>query len=250
MEKISKLAQIFAQYKIYPREKFTIDPEAGWFLENSDNYYAEGLKSDFLPKQNYQSEKRGADLPFWGKEYFSNKGGKRVFMVAQDSKTPDAGSIVFWAHLFGNLDLYEKFKSAFGINPKKLLRYDKFILEECGLSLDFLYRTDAKKIYKDNSWEKFNYDQSQNLLEDEINFCRPDAIIFLGRSGLELLGEKCKLADYYRGDENIRIKGVDCFVFPFPTGMGLIWKKKYQNEVKIEIGKLKNKLHGKGVECR
>jgi hypothetical protein len=33
-------------------------------------------------------------------------------------------------------------------------------------------------------------------------------------------------------------------VFPFPTGRGLIWKKKYQKYVDIEIGKLKNKSNG------
>ena len=240
MGKISKLAQIFSKYKIYPKDKFTTNTAVGWFLENSDNYYAQDLRNYFLSKQNYQSVKRGADLPFWGKEYFSNKSGKRIFVVTQDSQTPDAGSVVFWAHLFGNLDLYKKFRNAFGKNPETALRYDKFILEECKLNLDFLYITDAKKVYQDNSWKKFDYYQSQNLLEEEIKFCQPNVIIFLGNSGLELLtSKKWKLADYYKNDENIKIKGIDCFVFPFPTGQGLIWKKIYQKEVEREIGKFK-----------
>lgn len=242
MGKINELAQLFAKYRIYPKEKFTINTAVGWFLENSDNYYARDLRNDFLPKQDYQSEKRGADLPFWGEEYFSNRKGKRIFIVTQDSQTPNAGSIVFWAHLFGNLDLYKRFRNALDKNPETSLRYDKFILEECKLNLDFLYITDAKKVYQDNSWKKFNLYQSRNLLEEEINFCRPDVIIFLGGSGLELLGKKWKLADYYQGTKDIKIKGIDCFAFPFPTGMGLIWKKKYQKEVEIEIGKLKNNL--------
>ena len=242
MEKIGKLAQLFAKYSIYPKEKFAINTAAGWFLENSNNYYADDLRNDFLPKQNYSSEKRGADLPFWGKEYFSNGKGKRIFIIAQDSKTPDAGSIVFWAHLFGNLDLYKKFRSAFGKNPEAALRYDKFILDECELNLDFLYITDAQKVYQDNSWKKFDHDQSKILLEEEINFCQPDVIIFLGGSGLELLAERRKLADYYQSNENIKINGIDCFMFPFPTGMGLIWKKKYRKEVEMEIGKLKKKI--------
>lgn len=242
MEKVSKLAQRFAKYKIYPKEKFTVDTAAGWFLENSDNYYAQDLRNDFLPEQNYQSEKRGADLPFWGKDYFSGRKGERIFIVTQDSQTPDAGSIVFWAHLFGDSDLYKRFKNALGKNSEALLRYDKFILEECKLNLDFLYITDAKKVYQDNSWKKFDYRQSQKLLEEEIKFCQPDVIIFLGSAGLELLEEKRKLADYYQSNEAIKIKGIDCFVFPFSTGNGLIWKKKYQKEVEIEIGKLKNKL--------
>lgn len=243
MEKINQLAQLFSKYKIYPKEKFTINTVVGWFLENSDNHYAQDLRNDFLPKQNYQSEKRGADLPFWGKEYFSDKNGKRIFIITQDSQTPDAGSIVFWAHLFENLDLYKRFRIAFVKNPDTELRYDKFILEECKLNLNFLYITDAKKVYQDNSWENFNFHQSQNILEEEINFCQPDVIIFLGMSGLELLtGKNCKLADYYKNNKKIKIKGIDCFVFPFPTGQGLMWKNKYKKDVEIEIKKLKNNL--------
>jgi len=123
-ERISQLAQLFAEYEIYPKEKFTVDTLAGWFLENSDNYYAQDLRNDFLPKQNYQSEKRGADLPWWGKEYFSEQKGKRIFIVAQDSGTPDAGSIVFWAHLFGspNSGLYKEFKKIFVAARLKFLR--------------------------------------------------------------------------------------------------------------------------------
>jgi len=245
MTKIKELTRLFARYKIYPKKKFTIDTAAGWFLKNSDNYYAQGLRNDFLLKQNYQSVKRGADLPFWGKEYFSDRRGKRIFIVARDSEMSDAGSIVFWAHLFGSLDLYKKFRNAFGKNPNTVLRYDKFILEECKLNLDFFYITDAKKVYQDNSWKKFDCHQSQNLLEEEIDFCQPDIIVFLGCSGLELLtNKKWKLADYYKSDEDIKIKGIDCFVFPFPTGQGLIWKKKYQKYVDIEIRKLKNKSNG------
>ncbi len=227
MEKIIELAKIFAKYKIYPKEKFTINTAVGWFLENSDNYYAQHLRNDFLPEQNYPSEKRGADLPFWGKEYFFRK-GKRIFIVAQDSKTSDAGSIVFWAHLFGNLDLYKRFRSAFGEDPETAFKkYSKFILEECKLNLDFLYITDAKKVYQDNSREKFDDCQSQNLLKEEVNFCQPNVIIFLGLSGLELLtGKKWKLIDYYQSNEDIKIKGIDCFVFPFPTGKGSIWRNQ------------------------
>ncbi len=246
MEKISELAKLFAEYKIYPKEKFTTNTVTGWFLKNSDSYYAQDLKNDFLSEQNHQSEKRGTDLPFWGKGYFSNRKGKRIFIITQDSDTPDAGSVVFLAHLFGNLDLYKKFRSAFGYNPEVAFKkYSKFILEECKLNLDFLYITDAKKVYENNSRKKFDDYQSQALLEKERNFCHPDAIIFLGRSGLELLtGKKWKLIDYYQDNENIKIKGIDCFVFPFPTGRGLGWKKKYQKEVEMEIGKLKNDLGG------
>lgn len=246
MDKISRLAQLFAKYKIYPKAKFTTNTAAGWFLENSDNYYAEDLRNYFLPEQNYQSEKRGADLPFWGKEYFSDRKGKRIFVVAQDSQTPDAGSIVFLAHLFKNLDLYKKYKTALGKNPEVKLRYDEFILEECKLNLNFLYITDAKKVYQDSSWKKFDRHQSQKLLEEEINFCQPDAIIFLGSAGLNLLlGKTKKLADYYQNGEEIKIRGIDCFVFPFPTGNGLIWKKKYKEKVEIEIGKLKKSIYEK-----
>ena len=196
----------------------------------------------FCQSRIINQKRGGADLPFWGKEYFSNRKGKRIFIVAQDSQTPDAGSIVFWAHFFGNLDLYKRYIRTLGKNPEAELRYDKFILEECRLNLDFIYLTDAKKVYQNNSWKKFDYYQSKNLLEEEINFCQPDVIIFLGGSGPELLAKKLKLSDYYQSNENIKINGIDCFVFPFPTGMGLIWKKRFQKEVKIEIDKLKNKI--------
>ncbi len=241
MERIGVLAQLFAKYKIYPKEKYTTNTAACWFLENSNNYYAKDLRDVFLPRQCYQPEKRGADLPFWGKEYFSNSKGKRVFIVTQDSQSPDAGSIVFWAHLFKNQDLYKKFKNAIGKNPEATLRYDKFILEECRLNLDFLYITDAKKVYKNNSWEKFDHSQSRTLLEEEINICQPNVIVFLGGAGLRLLTKKQrKMADYYQSDENIKLYGISCLLFPFPTGMGLIWKNKYQTEIQREINKLKS----------
>ncbi len=242
MSKIRGLAQIFAKYKIYPKERFTSCTAAGWFLDNSNNYYAQNLKTEFLPNQNYKSQKRGADLPFWGKDYFSAKQGKRIFVIAQDSLTLDAGSIVFWAHLFENPDLYKSFKKSFNKNPESSLGYDKFIFKKCDLNLDFLYITDAKKVYQECSYKKFNNPQSKKLLNEEINFCQPNIIIFLGLAGYQLLIEKQRLVDYYRNNKKIRINGIDCFVFPFPTGNGLIWAKKYKNEVESEIKNLKNKI--------
>ena len=73
--KIEELAQLFAKYKTYPKEKFTINTAVGWFLENSDSYYAKDLRNDFLPKQNYQSEKRGGRIYLFGE--------KNIFLIGK-----------------------------------------------------------------------------------------------------------------------------------------------------------------------
>lgn len=242
MKKIKELAQIFVKYKIYPKEKYTKMTPVGWFLDNCNDYYATDLKNTFFPKQDYQAEKRGADLPFWGKDYFIDNDEAKVFIITSDSLSSDAGSIVFYAHLFNDDNLYQKFRECFRIKDKKL-HYKEFISKECGLDINNVYITDAKKVYYKGSCKDFDDNASKNLLVGEIEFCRPDIIIFLGSSGVKLLNGSMKLSDYYRDNNNIKVLEKQCFIFPFPTGNGLRWKKRYQQEIQREIEKMKNKIN-------
>ena len=73
MEKINKLSSLFAKYKIYPKGKYGNRSAISVFQRmHPDNYYSEASRF-LIDKQNYSPEQRGADLPWWGKEYFGNK---------------------------------------------------------------------------------------------------------------------------------------------------------------------------------
>lgn len=207
MKKIEELAQHFAEYKIYPISCYKdVTPARKFIRESEDSYsdndYAEGLKI-ILSYQDYKPTKRGADLPFWGKEYFSDKNvTPRVLIVAQDSNYNDAGSIVLNAHR-----MYYGLKS-------QLAKWE--------INSDFLYMTDARKVFENNSRNVFNEEESKKLLEKEINICDPDLIILLGKSPLELLdktkGEK--FGTVVESGELISILGRGCVVSPYPFGKG------------------------------
>ena len=121
-EKIRDIAKIFAKYKIYPREKCleSVTPIKIFLEMYPKNYYSFDLET-FLYQQDYKSEQRGADLPWWGKKYFNDDKGVRVMIVSQDSYSADAGSIVFFASLFDvvskrqDLDIFtERINEDFG----------------------------------------------------------------------------------------------------------------------------------------
>lgn len=78
------LAELYASYKIYPKSRYTEQTPIGIFeqapLLQKDHYLIK--LANFLDKNNYEPIRRGADLPYWGKEYFLENKGLRIFIIA------------------------------------------------------------------------------------------------------------------------------------------------------------------------
>lgn len=100
--------------------------------------------------------------------------------------------------------------------------------QEWDLSFEFLYITDAKKVYQNNSLaykhiekdkrKKFlDIPKSKHLLDEEIEFCSPDRIILLGDAPLELLDKSRNYASVVDHDNPIFINNRMCIVSPFPS---------------------------------
>jgi len=95
-------------------------------------------------------------------------------------------------------------------------------LSEWGIDFDFLYITDASKVFKKGSWQDRDFDRkkSKDLLGAEIEFCNPDLIILLGSQPLHLLTETKNYAFAVESGKPIFIKGKKCVVSPFFIGNG------------------------------
>ena len=107
-ERKEKLYEIFKEYNIYPQDKFIKGTAIRVFEElYPDNHYTKDFK-ELLKKQETKPTQRGADLSWWGKKYFTNEKGKRVFMIFQDSESVDCGSIVFYSSLFPVINKNDK----------------------------------------------------------------------------------------------------------------------------------------------
>ncbi len=227
---IDRLSRLYAGYGIYPSTCFTSQTPVQVFrqLYPTDHYSRD--VGDFLRYQDYAHARKGADLPWWGKRYFEKEPGRRVLMVSQDSLAPDAGSVVFWMHLFARiasrLDL-ETFKQQ--LEPRyRTFRYGSYgriqkQMNDWHLNLDFVFITDAAKVHKTGSWKDrdFDWGQSRELLGKEIDECRPDLIVLLGGDALSLLSPGLRYADAVEADKYILIGGTKSVVAPFPIGQGL-----------------------------
>lgn len=226
--KITDLADLFAKYKIYPKNRFTAGKPAVVFQETyPNNYYCRDLEF-FLSRQIYDQTKRGADLPWWGNSFFSNKDGFRAMIISQDSLSIDSGSVVLFAHLMQVIDNesdYRKYgKNLIGskqFSYKSWLRVKNQIVD-WNINLDFLYITDGAKVYKDNSWKDrdFDYFKSKELLESEIRLCDPDLLIILGAQSLHLLDKSQNYKEAVESGINISILGKRTVVAPFLCGNG------------------------------
>lgn len=261
MEKIKKLANIFAKYKIYSKSKCLKEgtPVSAFLGLYPNNYYSTDLK-ELLKYQNYEPLQKGADLPWWGRNYFNNKKGYRVVAIAQDSYSIDAGSIVFFASLFydvsdmGNLKKFiDKIDSRFNAGKFRngYLKIKKILEGEMGLNKDFLYITDAKKVYKERFREKGKYDKNKSgeLLKEEIKFCKPSFIITLGKQAVSLLKEDARgYSELVESNEIIKIQGIDCVVAPFPIGNG-VGQNNFNKRKDIALNKIKKLLNREKVSC-
>jgi hypothetical protein len=227
MKKIEELAQLFAEYKIYPKSCYNnYSPVRAFQGMFPENYYSKDLET-FLSYQNYRPAQKGVDLPWWGKEFFTAKAGFRILIVSQDSLAKEAGSIVLWGHLMPVINSeveYKKYSEQ--LNTRKLFYFCswskiKSQLVEWGINFNFLYITDASKVYKEGAWkDRVNREKSKKLLEAEIEFCEPGLIILLGRIPLCLLDKTKIYGEVVESRKNIFIKGVKSVVSPFFIGNG------------------------------
>jgi hypothetical protein len=233
-QKIIELSTLFKG--IYPVECFTEDtalykflyPEGQYSQIFEDDHYRKDIQL-FLQQHQYKQERIGSDLPWWGQKYFSSHTGVRVMVISQDSNTPDAGSITFYLHLmkYFNKSQYDSY-----IAKNRLTLFTgwdtvKNLLREASVDLDFLYITDGKKVYPEESLQYKNspYDSdlerkakekkrksmiqstakrhkeiNARLLKSEIKFCNPDVIVVLGGVGLSLLDVPKKITELLEND--------------------------------------------------
>lgn len=191
------------------------------------NYYTREL-GEFLKYHSYQPLQRGADLPWWGCNYFSNMSGARTMIISQDSLANDAGSVVFWAQLFSVIKNEANYKNYIShLTDKELFRFsswNKVYNQLCNwkLDLDFCFITDAAKVYKYGSWKNRDFDKkrSKELLLEEIEICNPDLIIILGAEPLKLLEPDIKYGDIVDSGKIININNFKVVVSPFIIGNG------------------------------
>lgn len=228
MKKIKELAQLFVKFRIYSN-RYCNDGSAVRIFQKMFTYdhYSRDLET-FLTFQNYIPERRGVDLPWCGKKFFTKQTDFRTLIVSQDSLAKEAGSIVLFTHLMPVIDneaQYRKYTSQ--LNAGKTFSFNswnkiKSQLIKWNIDFDFLYITDAMKVYKKGSLEDRDFDrkESKKLLEAEIEFCNPNLVILLGASPLHLLERDKNYASAVEGGKSILIQGRKCIVAPFLIGKG------------------------------
>lgn len=237
INRIIKLSNIFSQYKIYPVGKYISGSPVRCFQRLfHQNYYTSQIET-FLQSHAYKPVQRGADLPWWGSKYFTDESGHRVMIISQDSLAKDAGSIVFWSCLYSLVNSeeeYSKFTQCLG--EKKTFRFNSWKkiydqLSEWNIDLQFCYITDASKVYKEGSWKDGDFDKikSKKLLEEEIEYCKPDLLILLGSAPLAILDKNLSYRDVV--GTQIDINGFKCIVSTFLTGNALA-QPNFKNRLK------------------
>ena len=249
-ERIKKLAQLFAKYKVYPKSCYGYySPVRAFQRIFPENHYSKELET-LLSCQDYDPVQRGADLPWWGKKLFSRKPDFRTLIVGQDSGYKDAGSVILATQFFPDAtrENYQecteemKVEKYFSYNRWKKVR-NQFV--EWEIDFPFLYITDASKVYNEGSWEGRDFDRqrSKELLEGEIEFCNPDLIILLGAQPLYLLDKTINYASAVDSGKPISILNRKCVVAPFFLGNGPTqpnFRKRLQIATRL-IKKLRNK---------
>jgi len=227
---IDALSRLYASYQLYPVNCFTAGTPVQKFRELYPHDHYSRDVDPFPAHHKYSGTSKGADMPWWGRRYFGSERGRRVVLVSQDSLAPDAGSVVFWMHLFDNIatriDLMSFSRRL--DTPYQTFRYASYDrmrrqMTEWGLDLDFVFITDAAKVYRKGSWRDRDFDRqrSRRLLKDEVELCRPDLIVLLGAAGLSLLRPELRYEAAVENGKYISIGEVKSIVAPFPIGQGL-----------------------------
>ena len=227
MNQLLKLAELFSQYKLYPIQCFDNTSIAHIFqTTHPKDSYAKDL-TKILEIQHYKPEQRGADLPWWGKRFFSKSIKPRVMIISQDSNSPNAGSIVFHACLWPYMD-YNEYKKY--IRNNRLVLYRGFGLSRDLIQVigfDNIYITDARKVYKKVPIKDkdFDEDYSKELLEWEISICDPELIVLLGEKTMHFMDFEERYNEVC-GNQVLTRNNRPYIVAPFPSGANLSYNTR------------------------
>lgn len=236
---LDRLTKLYSEYQIASKESLENEKSPYMLIKQLCNHakYFQSMEQlkERLPDK---TEQRGADLPFWGEKYFSkNLKGLRTMIIAQDSLSEDAGSIVFYAPLLRlnwdketyNTQFYNHLSGeTFGYTS---YRDVLFALNSWQVDIDFLYLTDARKIYKSNNLPKeqqrIDKVASYEFIKKEIETVQPHLIYLLGSQAFTLFGYKRELFAEYVGKKTIAIENTPAIVAPFVTGQGKSNKDRF-----------------------
>ncbi|KUO51850.1 MAG: hypothetical protein APF76_14990 [Desulfitibacter sp. BRH_c19] len=243
-EKLTALATLYAEEMIYPLECYKNSSIVRIFQRRyPKNYYSQDIEV-LLKNQKYIRVQRGADLPWWGSKYFDEK-HKRIMIISNDSLSPDAGSIVFYACLMQIIDEYQYRDFIRDYNLPKFISWKKSkdLLSRIS-SLDNMFITDASKVYRRGSWNDrdFDHEKSRLLLKREIEICNPNLVILLGEQPLKVLEFKQKYANVV-GSEILSAESKKFIVAPFPSNANA---RNYEERA-YNTEKLVKSILGNGV---
>jgi hypothetical protein len=203
--KIKELGELFRPYGIYPQDRFNETTAFKVFQKTHPDHHFAREAQYLIGTQQRHSERIGADLPYWGKNYFSNDHNTRYFVISQDSNSLDAGSIVFYANLMNNEidpNTIQAYINRYSLTAFKSWKDARdFLLSDLKLDMDYVYLTDAKKVYPKGKREQNHQadqkqrqkwlaeceEMSRELIFKEISLCSPDVIIAMGSNALRLL---------------------------------------------------------------
>lgn len=227
MSVINELSKLYAEYKIYPAGTYHTGTPMQVFQElYPTDYYAREI-TVFLQEQVYMPFRRGADLPWWGEEFFQKNGNKKAMLVSQDSLSADSGSVAFYAHIMRVVNNEAEFRAFYHKLADEYRRFGygnwskiKEMITDWGIGFENMFITDAAKVYREDSNDKFDLKKSKELLKKEIEFCKPDMLILLGSRPLDLLTKEYSYATVVDQAEIVKIESINTVVCPFPTGNG------------------------------
>lgn len=229
---LDRLTKLYSEYQIASKECLEQEKSPYMLIKelcgHTEYFQSTEQLKERLPDK---SEQRGADFPFWGEKYFSkNEKGLRTMIIAQDSLSEDAGSIVFYAPLLHlNWDKATYNTQFYKHLPKKTFGYTSyqdvlFALNSWQVDLNFLYMTDARKVYNSNNLpkeqQKIDKVASYDFIKKEIEIVQPHLIYLLGSQAFTLFGYKGGLFAEYVGKKIIEIENIPAIVAPFITGNG------------------------------
>jgi len=236
MSQLVELANLFNSYNIYPRR--TITSRSAFRIYQHDfpeNYYSLQMEQ-LIQSQAHESTQRGADLPWWGRHYFDETVGRRTLVIAQDSLSPDAGSIVFYACFMPGSGSAEvrSWVSQHGLSTFRSWDKAKRLLQEL-IDWDYTYITDASKVYRTSSWKDRDFDKrkSADLLRSEIEVCNPDLVILLGSNALALLHSDVEYRKVV-GQQVLQKENRDFIVAPCPSVANANgYEERKENTIKL-----------------